>query len=49
MCRQPRLERVEARGRSTVHQRRVVPGQQVGRDDPGVSEEVEVEKLGAVT
>jgi hypothetical protein len=49
MRRQPGLERVQARRRSTVDQRRLIAGQQVGRDHPGVPEEVEVEELGAAT
>jgi hypothetical protein len=49
MRRQARLERVEARRGSTVDKRRLVAGQQVGRDYPGMPEEIEVEELRAAT
>jgi hypothetical protein len=47
--RQAGLQRIDAGRRSTIDQRRLAAGQQVGRDDPGVTEEVEVEELRAVT
>jgi hypothetical protein len=49
MHRQPGLERVDARRRSAVDERRLVAGQQVGRDHSGAPEEVEVEELGSAT
>jgi hypothetical protein len=47
--RQVGLQRIDAGRRSTVDERRLVAWQQVGRDDPGVAEEEEVEELRAVT
>jgi hypothetical protein len=47
--REPGLQRIDTGRRPTVDQRRLVPCEQVGRDDPGVTEEEEVEELRAVT
>jgi hypothetical protein len=49
MSREPGFERGQTGGRSAVDERRLVPGQEVRRDDPGVPEEEEVEELGAAT
>jgi hypothetical protein len=47
--RQTGLQRLEAGRGPTVDQRRLVAWQEVGRDDPGVAEEEEVEELRALT
>jgi hypothetical protein len=47
--RQAGLQRIDAGRRSTIDQRCLVARQQVGRYDPGVAEEEEVEELRAVT
>ena len=49
MSREPGLECVQTRGWAAVDESRLVSGQEVRRDDPGVPEEKEVEKLGAAT
>jgi hypothetical protein len=49
MSREAVLERGQTGGRSAVDERRLVSGQEVRRDDPGVPEEEEVEELGAAT
>jgi hypothetical protein len=49
VARQRGLERGQTRARPTVDERRLVAGQQVRGDDPGVPEEEEVEELGAAT
>jgi hypothetical protein len=49
VLRQAGLQRIDAGRGPTIDQRRLVAWQQVGRDDPGVAEEEEVEELRAVT
>jgi hypothetical protein len=43
------FERAETARRPAVHQRRLVAGQQVRRDDPGLPEVEEVEELETAT
>jgi hypothetical protein len=49
MGREAGLEGAETTRRPTVHQRRLVAGQQVRRDDPGMPEVEKVEELEAAT
>jgi hypothetical protein len=43
------FKRAETAGRPAVHQRRLVAGQQVRRNDPGVPEVEEVDELEAAS
>jgi len=43
------LECAETARRATVHQRRLVAGQQVRRNDPGMAQVEEVDELEAAT
>ena len=49
MSREPGFECGQTGRRSAVNERRLFSGQEVRRDDPGVPEQEEVEKLGAAT
>jgi hypothetical protein len=49
VSREPGFERGQTGGRAAVDERRLVAGQEVRRDNPGVPEEKKVEKLGDAT
>jgi hypothetical protein len=40
---EPRLEPIETAGWATVHERRLVPGEEIGSDDPRAPEVLQVD------